>query len=115
MHNTARQNKEITHTVAMPKTVQELLAARGSRLRVLKTQTDERASALVHVRAALPGKLADTVVSAGLDGGRLTVSVTSAPWATRLRYAACSLKARVGQSMNADIQTVRIRVAPPRA
>jgi hypothetical protein len=112
MLNQAVQHKDIMPTVAMPKTIQELLSARGSRLSGLQTRTDERAIALAHVRAALPGKLAGTIVSAGLECGRLTISVAGAPWAARLRYATAGLKVRVGQSMNAEIHTVRIRVAP---
>lgn len=81
----------------------------------LQARAQARSVALAHVRAALPEKLAAHIVSAGIEGGRLTVSVAGATWATRLRYVTDSLKLRVGLSLNADIQSVRIKVGRPRA
>jgi hypothetical protein len=69
---------------------------------------------LEHVCAALPPKLAETVVSAGLEHGRLTIGVASAPWASRLRYVTDTLRLQVGASMGVPVQSVRIKVAPPR-
>lgn len=69
---------------------------------------------LEHVCRALPPKLAETVVSAGLEHGRLTIGVAGAPWASRLRYLADTLRLQVGASMGVAVQSVRIRVAPPR-
>ena len=70
--------------------------------------------ALEHVCAALPPSLAQTVVSAGLEGGQLTIGVAGASWASRLRYVTDTLRKRVGGSMGVEIKTVRIRVVPPR-
>jgi hypothetical protein len=83
-------------------------------LGALKARAEQRAVALQHVRAALPPDLAQTVVGAGLDAGKLTLSVAGASWATRLRYVTDTLKLQVGRSMSTDIHSVRIKVAPPR-
>ncbi len=87
----------------------------GARLGALKVRTAERNLALAEVRAALPKALADSVVSAGVEYGRLTVGVAGAAWASRLRYATGALRTRVGASLGVDIQSVRIRVVPPQA
>jgi hypothetical protein len=70
--------------------------------------------ALEHVCAALPPELAATVVSAGIENGRLTIGVAGAPWAARLRYVTETLRMRVSGSMGVDITSVRIKVVPPR-
>ncbi len=70
---------------------------------------------LEQVCAVLPAKLAQAVVSAGIDQGRLTIGVTGAVWATRLRYLADDLQARVGESLGMEILRVRVRVVAPRA
>ncbi len=98
-----------------PKSINELLKSGGKRLTELKTRTHERSVALEHVCAALPEKLAEAVVSAGIEQGRLTIGVAGAPWAARLRYVTETLRMRVAGSMKVDIQTVRIKVVPPRA
>jgi hypothetical protein len=65
------------------------------------------------VRAALPDRLAEAVVSAGLEQGRLTIGVVGAVWASRLRYLTDSIRKRVGSSMGTAVLTVKIRVVPP--
>lgn len=97
------------------KSFNELLDAGGNRLAALKAKTQERTLALEHVCAALPPKLADMVVSAGIEHGRLTIGVAGAPWAARLRYVTETLRMRVSGSMGIDIRSVRIKVVPPRA
>ncbi len=95
------------------KSLSELLARGGKRLSLLKTQAAARAQILDYVRAALPGRLAQSVASAGLEQGRLTIGVVGAAWASRLRYSTDALRKRVGQAAGQEILSVRIRVVPP--
>jgi hypothetical protein len=97
-----------------PKIISELLKVGGKRLTALSAKSRERSLALEHVCAALPPALAQTVVSAGIDGGQLTIGVAGAQWASRLRYVTETLRIRVGGSMAVDIRSIRIRVVPPR-
>jgi hypothetical protein len=129
MQNTLPQNKEFKHVwhndydfprrmngrMQKPRSINELLRAGGRRLGALKARADDRNVALEHVCRALPARLAETVVSAGLEHGRLTIGVAGGSWAARLRYATDTLRSRVGSSMGVDIQSVRIKVVPPRA
>src|SRR5271170_4512635 len=98
-----------------PKSINELLKTGGKRLTDLQAKSRARISLLEHVRAALPQTLADHVVSAGIEEGRLTIGVASATWAARLRYVTETLRMRVGGSAGADIQSVRIKVVPARS
>jgi len=68
---------------------------------------------LEQVRAALPDRLAQSVASAGVEQGRLTIGVVGAVWATRLRYFTDALRRGVSGAMGVDIVSVRIRVVPP--
>ena len=58
--------------------------------------------------------LARAVASAGIEAGRLTVGVSGAAWASRLRYATAELK-KVGPAMGIEIRSVRIKVVQPTA
>jgi hypothetical protein len=100
--------------VQKSKTINELMAGGGERLTSLKKQVGERSVVLGHVCTALPPKLAAQVASAGLDQGQLTIGVTGAAWASRLRYVTETLRKRVGKSLGVEIQTVRLKVVPPR-
>jgi len=95
------------------KSLSELLARGGKRLSLLKDRSKARAEIVEQVRAALPARLAQSVASAGLDGGRLTIGVVGAVWASRLRYSTDSLRKRVAESAGKEILSVRIRVVPP--
>jgi hypothetical protein len=95
------------------KSLSELLARGGKRLSLLKTKAAERAQIVEQVRAALPARLAQSVASAGLDEGRLTIGVVGAVWASRLRYSTDAIRKRVAQSAGKEILSVRIRVVPP--
>ena len=97
------------------KSLSELLARGGKQLSVLKDKAAERSQIVECVRAALPARLAQSVASAGLDGGRLTIGVVGAVWASRLRYSTEAIRTRVAKSIGKDILTVRIRVVPPAA
>jgi len=65
------------------------------------------------VRAALPARLAQAVASAGIEQGRLTIGVSGAVWASRLRYFTDTVRKRVSESLKIEILSVRIRVLPP--
>jgi hypothetical protein len=57
----------------------------------------------------------EVVLSAGIDQGQLTIGVSGAQWAARLRYVTETLRMRVSGTMGVDIRSVRIKVVPPRA
>ena len=97
------------------KSLSELLARGGKRLSRLVDEAAERAQIVEQVRAALPARLAQSVASAGLEGGRLTIGVVGAVWASRLRYSSDVIRRRVVKSLDKEILTVRIRVVPPPA
>jgi|SRR5271168_1022839 len=95
------------------KSLSELLARGGKRLSRLVERSAERAEMVTQVRAALPARLAESVASAGLEGGRLTIGVVGAVWASRLRYATEAVRKRIEKSSGQKILAVRIRVVPP--
>jgi len=95
------------------KSLSELLARGGKRLSRLVDLAAERSQIVEQVRAALPARLAQSVASAGLDGGRLTIGVVGAVWASRLRYSSDAIRKRVAKSLGKEVLTVRIRVVPP--
>jgi hypothetical protein len=95
------------------KSLSELLARGGKRLSLLTSKAAERAQIVEQVRAALPARLAQSVASAGLDGGRLTIGVVGAVWASRLRYSTDSIRKGVAKSLGKEVLSVRIRVVPP--
>ena len=92
------------------RSLSELLARGGNKLSLLKARSAERSAVLAHVRAALPERLAEYVISAGVDQGRLTVGVVGAVWASRLRYCTDTLRTRVAKALGLEITAVRIRV-----
>jgi hypothetical protein len=94
------------------KRVSELRGGPGKRLASLQQRAGERSSTVAQVRAALPPKLSGAVVSAGIEGGRLTVGVSSAVWASRLRYLAENLRKQVTEASGVEVQRVRVRVVP---
>jgi hypothetical protein len=95
------------------RTINELMTSGSGHLAALKRQSQERSAVLVHVCAALPPDLAATVASAGIEAGQLTLGVSSAAWASRLRYVTETLGKRVGESMGVEIRSVRLKVVPP--
>ena len=95
------------------KSLSELLARGGKRLSRLTERSAERAQVLTLVRAALPPRLAESVASAGLEAGRLTVGVVGAVWASRLRYSTEAIRKRVAKASGQEILSVKIRVVPP--
>jgi hypothetical protein len=95
------------------KSLSELLTRGGKRLSLLKTKAAQRSKIVEQVRAVLPARLAESVVSAGLEEGRLTIGVAGAVWASRLRYSTEAIRKRVAKSAGEDVLSVRIRVVPP--
>ena len=112
---TIQVSRRAVNFMPKPKSINELLTTGGARLTGLAAKTRQRTSTLQHVRAALPAKLAQVVVSAGVDDGRLTLGVSGSAWAARLRYVTEALRLRVSETLGADIHSVRIKVVPPRA
>src|SRR5271156_1412025 len=98
-----------------PRHVSDLLSRTGNKLTALKTRSLERSRILEQVRAALPARLALAVTSAGIDQGRLTIGVTAAVWASRLRYSTESVRKRVSGATGLAILGVKIRIVPPPA
>lgn len=82
----------------------------SGRLQGLQARRRERRDVLGHVRAALPPELEGTVLTAGIEEGRLTVGVSGGAWASRLRYRAQALRERVAETLGREIHSVRIKV-----
>jgi hypothetical protein len=95
------------------RSVSDLLSRTGNKLNTLKTRARQRSLVVEQVRAALPARLAQAVVSAGIDQARLTIGVEGAVWASRLRYLTESLRKHVGNSMGVPIVSVKVKVVPP--
>jgi hypothetical protein len=106
LYRTAMQN---------PRSLSDLLSRTGNKVTVLKNRSRERARILEQVRAALPARLAEAVVSAGLDQGKLTVGVVGAAWASRLKYLTESIAKRVAAATGSEVLRVKVRVVPPPA
>ena len=98
-----------------PRKISELLDSQGNRIGALKKRASGRSATLEHVCRALPEELAAVVSSAGIEDARLTIGVASAAWAARLRYGTETLRMRVSGSTGIPIDSVRIKVVPPRA
>jgi Dna[CI] antecedent, DciA len=96
-----------------PRSLSDLLSRTGNKLTALKNRSRQRAEVLAQVRAALPARLAEAVVSAGIDQGRLTIGVVGGVWASRLRYLTESVRTRVAGATGMAIQSVKVRVVPP--
>jgi hypothetical protein len=96
-----------------PRSVSDLMSRSGNKLAALKTRSLDRSLVVEQVRAALPDRLAQAVVSAGLEQGRLSIGVVGAVWASRLRYLTESIRKRVASSMGVAVLTVKVRVVPP--
>jgi hypothetical protein len=62
------------------------------------------------VRAALPPELGGTVITAGIEEGRLIVGVSGGAWASRLRYRSQALRESVAGTLGREIHSVRIKV-----
>jgi hypothetical protein len=96
--------------VEKTRNINRLFEGDGGRLKSLQERGHKRSQALTQVHAALPPKLAATVITAGIEHGRLTVGVSGAAWASRLRYVTEMLRKRLSDAMGIEIRTVRIKV-----
>jgi hypothetical protein len=92
------------------KPVSELLQIPDKVLGTLSARLRDRADILAAVQHVLPERLAAQVLSAGLDRGRLTIGVSSAAWAARLRYCSNDLRKAVGSRTRTTILSVRLKV-----
>jgi hypothetical protein len=95
--------------------INELLESSSGRLKSLQARRRERTEVLSCVRAALPAELQGSVVTAGIEEGRLIVGVSGGVWATRLRYRAKALREHIAGTLGQEIHSVRIKVVqtPP--
>jgi Dna[CI] antecedent, DciA len=97
------------------KTISELLKASGRLVR-LDQRVRERSRVLDEVRALLPSRLAQAVVSAGVEEGRLTIGVVGSVWASRIRYFSEATRLTLSEKLGRRLLVVRVRVVPtPRA
>jgi hypothetical protein len=90
--------------------INELLESSSGRLKSLQTRRRERSEVLSQVRAALPPELQGSVVTAGIEEGRLIVGVSGGAWASRLRYRAKALREHIAGTLGQEIHSVRIKV-----
>jgi hypothetical protein len=93
------------------KSISELLRARG-RLVGLDQRVRERSRVLDEVRASLPARLAQAVVSAGVEEGRLTIGVVGSVWASRIRYLSEATRLTLSEKLGTRLLAVRVRVVP---
>jgi hypothetical protein len=91
--------------------ISELLKGR-ERLARLDQRLRERSLVLDQVRASLPDTLAQAVVSAGVEAGRLTIGVAGSVWASRIRYCSEATRLTVSEKLGTQLLVVRVRVVP---
>jgi hypothetical protein len=99
--------------VEKTRNINRLFEGDSGRLTSLKERSRKRSQTLTQVLAALPPKLAAAVTTAGIEQGRLTIGVSGAAWASRLRYVTEMLRRRLSDAMGIEIHTVRIKVVHP--
>jgi len=95
-----------------PTAVSDLLAKGQGLVERLRKGSAEADRALLAVRAALPDGLGERVWGAAVRDGTLTVLVSSAAWATRVRYHAPGLREDVAQRLETTLARVQVRVRP---
>ncbi len=78
----------------------------------LEQRVRERAVVLDEVRASLPARLAEAVVSAGIEDGRLTIGVAGSVWASRIRYCSETTRLALSHKLGMQLLVVRVRVVP---
>jgi Dna[CI] antecedent, DciA len=111
---TFRESKIATRSTAAmqkPRPVSELLDKGSNQLRVLRLGLKTRSDALVTIRSALPERLAAEVLDVGIADGLLTISASSAAWATRLRYVMAPMREPLAVALKSKIDSIKIRVA----
>ena len=93
-----------------PKLLKDLLA--GNDLSQLVTRAREAGELDARVRALLPEALAAHVTGAVLHVDTVVVLVDSAAWASRLRFHAPELVARLAPRYDGAVTRVRVKVRP---
>jgi Dna[CI] antecedent, DciA len=93
------------------KSINELLRV-GGRLVGLNRRVRERSRVLEEVRASLPARLAQAVISAGVEEGRLTIGVVGSVWASRIRYFSEATRLTLSERLGTQLLVVRVRVVP---
>ena len=98
-----------------PTPVSHLLEQGNGMLQKLRKGSFEAQRTLAALRAQLPPEIAQEVFSATLRGTTLTAFVATAAWGTRLRYVAPKLLNRVGATLGAPVEDIKVKVrAKPR-
>ena len=98
-----------------PTPVSHLLEQGDGMLQKLRKGSFEAQRTLAALRAQLPPEIAQEVFSATLRGTTLTAFVATAAWGTRLRYVAPKLLNRVGATLGAPVEDIKVKVrAKPR-
>lgn len=95
-----------------PTSVSDLLGKGQGLLGRLREGSAAADRTLQAVRRGLPEDLAGRVWGASVRSGRLTLLVSSAAWATRIRYHAPSLRETAGRDLGTELEKVVIRVRP---
>jgi hypothetical protein len=95
-----------------PTAVSDLLNKGQGLLDRLRQGSLQADSTLQAVRAALPEGLGGHVWGATVRGSTLTLLVSSAAWATRVRYHAPGLREDVGGRLSLQLERVQVRVRP---
>ena len=95
-----------------PTSVSDLLGKGEGLLGRIRDGSAAADRTLQAVRLALPGDLASRVWGASVRSGKLTLLVTSAAWATRIRYHIPALRELAGRELELDLDHVVIRVRP---
>lgn len=95
-----------------PTEVSQLLRNSQGTLKKLQDAAQVATRTLEGVRACLPERLGAEVWGATVRGRTLTVLVSSAVWATRVRFEASRLREAVSAGPQGSITRVVVRVRP---
>lgn len=90
--------------------LKSLSASLPSGVRKLERQAQAADDLAATVRAGLPVELRPHLLTAARRGGELVLTVDSAAWAARVRYAGTQLKERLAAAGQPAVGKLRIRV-----
>jgi len=94
-----------------PRRISELLDEPGTALAGLSRSAGANATLLSAIAEALPPPLREHLLSAAVADGTLTLSVSSATQASRLRFHEGPCLAAASRISGATVRSVRVRVA----